>query len=290
MILNSGLDAACTNDPINAFTSYAAIGTDSSAPAASQTTLGAQVGSRSNSNGGFVDVDNAGLDDTNDIIWFERTRTRVFAITSNVNLTEWGTALASSGNLSVRELFRTDPLDNGSSAITLTLENGDELQLVIKFRMQATWEYESKTFVITGTAGNDANGAHTGKATVSSGNSSNTTPVLLALVAITPSYAPMLLVYNADQSSVAKNANLGAFSAYTSTSLAAYTPGNYYRDCVATFATSAAVGDHYAWAAAYDASGNAQRGHRFLLTSPTKLTKASTHKLTLTVRKTIARL
>ncbi len=107
--------------------SYAAIGSGSTAPAVTDTILNAQVGARSNSNGGFGNSRNAGLDAVNNVPWAETTTTRVFAITSNVNATEWGLAPAATGGLSVRELFRADPLDNGSSPITLTLESGDQL-------------------------------------------------------------------------------------------------------------------------------------------------------------------
>src|SRR5690606_25542446 len=110
--------------------------------------------------------EDAGKDDDTDVIWYEITRTRVFSIDSNVNAAEWGTSAASTGNLSVRELFREDPQDNESDPITLTLESGDQLQLVITFRVQAAWEYETKSFVITGSAGNDAVGTHEGKASV----------------------------------------------------------------------------------------------------------------------------
>lgn len=296
MILNSGLDAACataaTSGLASAFAgwlTYAAFGTGSTAPAASDTSLGAQVGSRSTSAGGFSDAEDGGLDDTNDLIWHEFTFTRVFSISGAVNATEWGLAAASSGNLSVRELFRTDPADNGSSPVTLTLENGDELQLVVTLRVEAAWEPESKSFVITGTAGNDTNGTHTGLATVSSGAGTTTADIRAnALAHVWPggiSGSPFVVrAWDSDQSAVAKDAGwTGNGTASSNGSAAAYTPGDYYVDWTAVFSTAQANMDHYAWA-----STTLGRGLRFALTSPTKLTKASTHKLSLTVRKSIA--
>ncbi len=72
----------------------------------------------------------------------------------------------------------------------------------------------------------------------------------------------------------------------------AYAPGAFHRDYSITIGTSAQNGEHYGWVAAHSMNGvaSANRGLRFILTSATKLTKASTHKLTLTVRETINRL
>lgn len=208
-----------------------------------------------------------------------------------MNATEWGLAAASTGNLSVRELFRADPNDNGSSPITLTLEGGDELQLVITLRVQAVWEPESKSFVITGTAGNDTNGTHTGNASVSSGAGTTTSAIRAdALAHVWPGGISgssfVVRAWDSDQSAVAKNAGwAGNGTASSNGSAAAYTPGNYYVDWTAVFSTAQANMDHYAWA-----TSTLGRGLRFALTSPGYLTKNSTHKLTLTVRKSISRL
>lgn len=313
MILNSGLDAACSGDaaagsgrapdeawPIMCrWVQYAAFGTGSAAPDPTDTVLGAQVGSRSNNRGGFANALSTGLDDTNDIIWCEATFTRVFSIASNVNATEWGLSAASTGNLSVRELFRADPLDNGSTPITLTLEGGDELQLVVTLRVQADWEYASKSFVITGTAGNDTAGTHTGDATASSGNATNDASVQDTLAILWPgggvaSDRDQIMALTADQSGKSKSDQLDtAGSVSVSAAAASYTPGNFYRDWSATFGTSTANFDHRAWL--YGTAGTASgasgtRGLRLILTDPVKLTKTSAQQLVLTVRKSISRL
>lgn len=307
MILDSGLDAACAYSAapgsssayptFAGFVQYAAFGTGSTAPAASDTALDAQVGSRSNNRGGFANDSAAGLDSTNDIIWAEVAYTRVFDISGNVNAAEWGLAPGSTGNLSVRELFRADPNDNGSSPITLTLESGDELQLVVTLRVQADWEYESKSFVITGTAGNDTAGTHTGNGTISTGTATSSGTIINALQLAWPGLSGLLgSVHGAlaailsDQTSVSKSGNLSAIGGSVYLTQLSYTPNNFYRDYTATFGTSDANGDHYAWAVGHPSPVNQNVGYRLILTSPTKLTKASTHKLTLTVRLSIARL
>lgn len=308
MILNSGLDNACTNvastgggasePPMCHFITYACFGTSSVAPDVTDTALGAQVGSRSNSRGGFSDSEDAGLDPNTNTIWYEGTFVRPFNITGNVNATEWGLADTPSGNLSVRDLFRADPNDPMSSPITLTLEDGDQLQLVITLRVEAAWEYQNKSFVITGTAGNDTNGTHAGHATVSSGSATGTSSIRQALQAVWPggatSNTPGGLHYkDSDQSGATKSDNLPQSAAAVTMSMLPYTPGDAYRDHVGVFSTAAANGNHYAWVAASSATtGNpvASTGLRFILTDPPFLTKTSTHRLTLTVRKSIARL
>lgn len=308
MILNSGLDAACTNNadsgsgtPPNEsypyfcrFIRYAAFGTGSTEPSAEQTTLDAQVGSRTLDRGGFSNSANAGLDAENNLIWYESTFTRVFNITSAVNAAEWGLSAESTGNLSVRDLFREDPNDPDSDAVTISLDEGDQLQLVVTLRVEAAWEYESKSFVITGTAGNDAAGTHTGNATVSSGASTTESSIRNALQAVWPggpnSSGGGLRVVTSDQSGVAKNQDTSSAAASASLSAESYTPGSYYRDHTGTFTTAQANADHYAWFVTWATSGVTSVGYRFILTNPATLTKTNTHRLTLTFRMSIARL
>lgn len=302
MILNSGLDAACTatsaagTGSANAeawpyfcsFIQYAAFGTGSSAPSATDTTLGSQSGSRSNSRGGFSNAIDAGADDSVDILWFEATFTRVFAISGNVNATEWGLAPAATGNLSVRELFRTDPNDNSSSPITLTLESGDELQLVVTLRVEATWEYASKSFTLTGV------GTVTGDASFSAGASPSLSDIRNALRQGWPGETGTISnnsfdvrVFLSSQAAISKAADMSGSDAVAATgSHDSYTPGNFWRDLSVTFGTSEGNGTVYALV-----KGNAKGvGYRFILTDPVSFVKASTHKLTLTVRRSIARL
>lgn len=310
MILNSGLDAACTTSgspPAGSeataayptfcqFITYAAFGTGSTTPDPTDTALSAQVGSRSNNRGGFNNVISSGQDSVNNIMWREQTFTRVFTISSNVNAAEWGLAAGNTGNLSVRELFRADPLDNNSSPISLTLEDGDQLQLVITFRVEAAWQYENKSFTITGTTGNDTNGTHDGRAAVTTGADTTDAAIRDALLSVWPgdTYG-IAFVFTADQSSVGLGDNNNASQAQRvqgSTSAEAYTPGAHYRDVIGTFSTALANGDIYAFGQgrwSYSVPFN-HSGFQFILIDPPTLTKSSTHRLTLTVRKSIARL
>lgn len=309
MILDSGLDAACTSNSSAAsatfstatypffsqFVTYAAFGTGSSEPDATDTSLDAQVGARTQARGGFNNTQSAGVDQDNLTIWTEQTFTRVFNITENVNAAEWGLAAGATGNLSARDLFRADPLDPNSTPIPLTLEEGDQLQLVITLRVQAVWDYEEKSFIITGTAGNDSNGTHTGNATVTNGNGND---IVASLECAWPGQVVTYLhVVMSDVSDREKNDNLSSASVSTPRVLAPYTPGDHYRDANYALSTSEAVGDIYALniGPSHQTTGsigttNASSGYRFLLTNPPFLTKENTHRLTLTLRKSISRL
>lgn len=313
MILNSGLDACCTVDAragtsLNNFSdtaftlpfTYAAFGTGSTEPSATDTTLDNQVGSRSNNTGGFTVSNDAGLDANTNTIWYEVTFPRVLAITSNVNATEWGLASGATGNLSVRDLFRADPNDPESSPITLTLEDGDQLQLWVTLRVEAAWEMQPASFVITGTAGNDTNGTHDGFASVTSGASSALGQIGGALAAAWPGgahnsgAAPNGYVWRItdDPTEVPVNGNVTGSGIGTFAQLA-YSAGTYYRDYTVTVPTSDGNGDHYGWNAGSHAGGgqgSASAGYRFVLEDPPILTKTSTHRLTLTLRKHISRL
>lgn len=309
MILNTGLDAACTTSGSPSFgnettatypmfcefITHAAFGTGSTTPDALDTALDAQVGSRSNNRGGFNNTFATGQDPVNHILWSEQTFTRVFNITSNVNATEWGLGRLATGNLSVRDLFRADPNDPMSSPITLTLEDGDELQLVITFRVETEWAYQNKSFTITGAPGNDTNGTHDGRAAVTTGATTTDAAIRDALISAWPGNTNPAVVFTTDQSSVGLTDNNNASQGdriRSAPSAEPYTPGTHYRDVVGTFSTALANGPIYAFGQGnwnYSSPVN-HSGFLFILTDPAFLTKASTHRLTLTVRKSIARL
>lgn len=301
MILNSGLDNACQTTAGDSFSSassaprfaewlqYAAFGTGSTEPSASDVTLDAQVGTRTNNRGGFDNLENGGLNAEENLMWYEVTFTRVFSISANVNAAEWGLGPAATGDLSVRDLFRADPNDPQSAPIVLTLEDGDQLQLVVTVRVQADWEYAPKAFVIAGAAGNDSNGTHEGNAGMSTGATTTLNVIALTLRSAWPGNLSGIRVFLTDQSAIAINQNLAGSPVNATALLAGYSPGDYYRDVIGTFSTSDANGDHYAYLL-WDTSNLATAGLRFILTDPPFLTKASTHRLTLTVRKHISRL
>lgn len=296
MILDSGLDNACTvpAHATNGFVpwvTWAAIGDGTAAPDPTDILLENQIGNRSNNNGGFDDLNDAATDAINNLIFVEHEFTRVFNITSNVTVREWGLAPANTGNLTARDLFRD--LSNNPTAIPL--EDGDQLQIVIKLRVQAEWEYEPASFVITGAPGHDSAGTHDGVATVSSGAAGTYTAILLTLRACWPAgpggtgaNLPATTVCMSSQSGVTKNQDLTGTRERAVQTAEAYTPGSFFVDWVATLTTSIGNGEQFAWVAGLNRN-NETVGFRFLLTNPVSLTKTDSHRLVLTVRKHVAR-
>lgn len=296
MILDSGLDAACTT-PGNAaqgfvaWVQWAAIGDGSTAPDEADVLLENQIGSRSNNNGGFSDLNDAATDAGENLIFVEQEFTRVFNITESITVREWGLAPASTGNLTARDLFRD--LSNNPTAIPL--EDGDQLQLVIKLRVQAVWEYQPASFVITGAPGHDNAGTHDGVATVSSGATNTFTSILQALRACWPggpggvgNNLPATTVCMSSQAGITKGQDLTGTRERAIQTAETYAPGSFFVDWVATFTTSLGNGEQFAWLAGLNIN-NATGGLRFLLTNPASLEKANTERLVLTVRKSIAR-
>lgn len=299
MILDSGLDTCCST-PINAgnltaaafmlmFT-YAAIGTGSTPATPEDLLLESQIGSRSNSNGGFSEVHDGALDNANNLLFVEQEFTRVFDITSNVTVREWGLSRQSTGNLTARDLFRD--LSNNPTAIPL--EDGDQLQIVIKLRVQAAWEYEPASFVITGAPGHDSAGAHDGTAAVTPGSDTTADHIYRTLLACWPgggtgNARSQLSAILTAQPGLAKDDDIAGSISSVNEVGAAYVPGTFYRDWSATFGTSEANGEHHGWVVGVGFGASQRRGLRFLLTNPATLTKTDSHRLVLTVRKHIAR-
>lgn len=110
---------------------FCRIGTGSGAPSTSDLTLTAEIaGSSFNTSlGNFVDdsvIDTVGneiiYDTTEGYVWTNSTG-------SGKAITEIGFSKTISGSLSYRDLLRSDPTNPASSAITLNVDNGEQLQV-----------------------------------------------------------------------------------------------------------------------------------------------------------------
>lgn len=121
LITDAGLDLLATA-ALHTMPTYAAVGTSSTPPDESDTSLGSQVDSRTNATGSTNPV----LTRTGDGQYaYQVTREFDFA-QGNGNLTEWGFAPTAAGDLWCRELFR----DSGGTAVTVTKTSAEKLQLV----------------------------------------------------------------------------------------------------------------------------------------------------------------
>lgn len=177
MIPNAGLDNCAEYPPFNSLAgtglsgngadasgtqwlAFAAISEDSSAPDPTDTNIGSEA-MRTNSTGGFNRSSTAIRDGGTNRLGLQIERAYVFTISSNLNITKYGyVPLSAGGNFSWIDLTRVDPNDPGSTPVTLTLEPDDELQLWQTLTITVPWSVDLESFVVTGTAGNDAAGTH----------------------------------------------------------------------------------------------------------------------------------
>ena len=136
LITNAGLDALAGGTAIDSLITYLAVGTGSSEPSYTDTTLNAEI-ARTNSTGGFADSD--AMVGSGDLVeYWRRIRTRVFTENqANGNLAELGFfSAAQGGTMWNRQLFR-DELGN-PTAITKT--NEDQLRVRYEYRVYPPWD------------------------------------------------------------------------------------------------------------------------------------------------------
>lgn len=302
LITNSGLDALMDgtippgNVVQNSFGNdknlYCAMGTDSTAPAASDTSLGAEISpavdNRTRNSGGFPVGTIAYVAGPPD--YHRITGTWVFGTTqANGNLTEIGLFTASSaGTLFTRQLLK----DGGGSPTTLIKTSSEELRVIYEFRCEPAqsdvtgvvtidsidYDYTVRPRDADGLGGTSWGGY------VTAGSFWNSTSANHAA-----GYETQTL------SSRTGNGPSGAASSCSSCSVSSYSSGNYYRDYTAiwqavqgnfaggfgsvTFLASQNIGGHAAvWQISFAAvSGGAT------------IPKDNTKRLTLVFRHSIAR-
>lgn len=147
MIVNSGLDKffSLGLTSINGLLDYCAVGTGSTAPAATDVGLVTETGVRSNSNGSINDV--KGWAAVNE--YFFQRRVRLFTeLQSNGNLTEFGFFTASSaGTMFSRQLFK----DGGGIPTTIVKTSADQLRITYEARIYPPTVDTSGNIVISGT-------------------------------------------------------------------------------------------------------------------------------------------
>lgn len=130
LIVDAGLDAiGGTYSLRDLFDGYLAVGTDGTAPAASQTSLGAEVG-RTNNNGGFTITTATGPSNE----YWEHEVTRVFTEgeVDGVNLAELGMFPNDAGGpMANRQLFR----DELGDPTTIQLAADEQLRVIFAWRI-----------------------------------------------------------------------------------------------------------------------------------------------------------
>jgi len=264
---------------------YTAVGTGSTAPSQSDVALEAEV-ARTDSTGGFPLEGVAEQDATANRQRYKTTTYRVFDFTSSYNLAEYGHFTSSSGSNAVfRDLFRQDPNDPNSAAITISVQDGDQLQIIKTFIIEIPWEAVAKTITITGIG--DLPGTHVA-ASVSTGwvreliralwpgeNSSS-------LVAL-----PLKQAVSTDRTTQLHNSDIGDSVNCTKD---AYTSGSYTIRLRAKFETSQNNFDWYGWCAGGFNNVNVEYASiRFITDAHPAFTKADTHTLELVLDTSWAR-
>lgn len=132
LITNLGMDQIAAYNSLNAapnttstWRRYLAVGTGSSTPDATDTTLDNEAQRAANS-GSFPAGAATGSLDTNANEWIaEATATRVVTMNTDRNITEFGFSPVASANIGIRELLR----DGSGNPITVSLLDGKTLRL-----------------------------------------------------------------------------------------------------------------------------------------------------------------
>lgn len=124
---------------------YLAVGTGSTAPAVTDTTLDNEV-ERADTEGGFDSTTAYTLDGTDNVFRGEITAIRVVTMSADRNLTEFGLAHDATNDILIRELFR----DDADNPITISLLSGKKLRLdhTLTLEMAAPTAGTSKTISI----------------------------------------------------------------------------------------------------------------------------------------------
>lgn len=298
-ITNHGLDACASvhaspepggNREPNFFAwiVFTGIGTGTTPPAQTDTALAAEL-MRTQSNGGFGHTTANLRDAAGNFLQYTFTSTRVFNFTAAHNLTEFAHFTHSTGaNAVFRDLFRQTPNDPASPAVVISVISGDQLQLTRVLVLRANWQAVSHTFTITGTAGNNGAGAHTGTHTLFAVADTDVVPTLRAIWPGDAVHGSMHALTGTP--SPARDISVSSDERATMQA-AAYTAGSFAWTIFATLSTAQANRSIPGFMVSRTGgTGTQNHGYKFILSNPASLTKVNTHTLRLDFRMTWSRL
>lgn len=232
LITDAGLDALAGGARISDLINYLAVGTGSSEPSYTDTTLNAEV-ARTNSDGGFGDSD--AMVGSGDLVeYWRRIRTRVFTeAQANGNLAELGFFSSSSGGtMWNRQLFR----DELGQPTTITKTSEDQLRVTYEYRIYPPWDDVVQEIEVNGVPIEVVNrpqrvtdASYWGSSNVNSALNS------LGLVGF-----QVLRAYETDTLPGRSGAPSGTLASASSHAVQSYTPGTFYREREARWEPSAA--------------------------------------------------
>lgn len=297
-ITNFGLDAVAQVDsafgypPFPSFykwSQYTAIGTGTTPPAQTDTALANEI-ARTDSDGGFGATEQLVRDSTNNKLRAVIKEYRVFNFTNSYNLTEFGHFTQSTGaNCVFRDLFRQDPNDPNSTPVVISVQSGDQLQIIKTVVIEVPWLETTYSITITGMAGKDGNGTHDVVGTAFDGATS-----LDAIRVLWPGgYASgnhgYLHPITTSGQSTARDTYINVSDGYAMTA-DAYTNGSYTRTKRYKFTTAQGNGTIYGFAISKSSTSGIQfSGYKMFFQNPSSITKASTHTLEMVFQMTWGR-
>jgi hypothetical protein len=158
LITNSGLDAfaACTSERFSEFRNWLGVGTGANVPNATDTGI-TQHGSRSGSDGGFGGEETISFVIADNLYKAESRIVRVFTASTAANLTEFAFSSNSSGDISIRELFR----DQNQIPITVSVQSGNIIKITHILTLQIPYSAQALSFNISGANGGTQAGTAT---------------------------------------------------------------------------------------------------------------------------------
>lgn len=300
-ITNFGLDAVALVDAANntspsfpyfyKWSQYTAIGTGTTPPAQTDIALANEI-ARTNSNGGFAATEQYVRDSTNNKLRAVIKEYRVFNFTNSYNLTEFGHFTQSTGaNCVFRDLFRQDPNDPNSTPVVISVQSGDQLQIIKTVVIEVPWLETTYSIIITGMAGKDGNGTHD---VVGTAFATADSYVVHAISLLWPggysSGAPGYLhPITTSEQSTARDTSINSPGGYAMTA-DAYTNGSYTRTKRYKLTTAQGNGTIYGFAVyAFGVSGNTSYGYKMFFLNPSSINKADTHTLEMVFQMTWGR-
>lgn len=270
-----------------AWLEYLAVGTGAMTPGVGISALVNET-HRSGSRGGFSTV--SAITTPTGIFRRSTTFYRVINFSGSYNLTEWGLFPGSSGGSpSVVDRFREDPNDNGSAFVTISVQDGDQLQMIFTEVIDLV-PYGAQANVVTITTDDtpvDYDAVHTVFSEVTSTDAAVFTTIWNPDNWSTDIQLILLYAAGATQTGVTEDPT-GNIAGFTTTgideNLTAYTNGTYYRDKEVLLATNIGNDDIYGFAFCYVLAGSNRSGFKTHFTSPASFEKLDTQELTVTLR------
>ena len=295
-IVNSGLDNIAQTNSFSATNStffclpivYAYVSTNTATVNLTDTSLGAGTTIYSLDNGSIAATTLYEADAGANVLRATITQYRVFNFTASYNLTKYGLGKDISGALlTFISLFHVDPNDELSATRVISVDDGDQLQIITTFVIEVPWLTTSKNFTITNV------GVVTGNATFYAVTTTNNNIRNAILSAFWPGGNGISGVGTQLRTTITAGLSSARDTTFANAigptsrvnpdpypySTGTFTKVNQYRMDVGS-----GNGNQLGWAIGYNVAGGTaplDYGYKFVLTSPASMTKTTDNTLTM---------